>query len=134
MRFNNRFDYRISLAPGLDTTAYQVPPMLIQPYVENAIWHGLMHRKEKGLLKIHLSEQLGSLHIIVEDNGIGRAKAAELKSKSAAQHKSQGMQVTAERMELIRTVYGVSASVQITDLVDEGGEAKRTRARDHILI
>ena len=128
MRFNNRFDYEISLAPGLDTTAYQVPPMLIQPYVENAIWHGLMHRKEKGLLKIHLSEQSGSLHIIVEDNGIGRAKAAELKSKSAAQHKSQGMQVTAERMELIRTVYGVSASVQITDLVDEEGEAKGTRA------
>ena len=80
----------------------KVPPLIIQPYAENAIWHGLMHKKENGRLEIVLSLEENELNCIITDNGIGRKEAATLKSKTAVSHKSMGMRITAERIAIFR--------------------------------
>ncbi len=127
MRFDKRFDYEISVAPGLQTEHLEVPPLLVQPFVENAIWHGLMHKKEKGKLVVRVRQEAQNLVIEIEDNGIGRQKAGELKSKSATAQKSHGLQVTAERLEIINTVFGTAAAAEIVDLFDSHGEPNGTR-------
>ncbi len=88
---------RSALNDELDTDIIKVPPLIIQPYAENAIWHGLMHKEEKGHLEIELFQQGELLCCKITDDGIGRKKAAELKSKSASTHKSMGMKITARQ-------------------------------------
>jgi ligand-binding sensor domain-containing protein len=127
MRFGNRFDYEISVSGAVQPEQIELPPLLIQPYVENAIWHGLMHKKGKGKLLIQIFNEGNSLYIVVEDNGVGRNRAMELKSKSAVTQKSHGLQVTAERMELIRGLYGVHANATIEDLYTTDGLPAGTR-------
>ncbi|NUO02300.1 MAG: histidine kinase, partial [Saprospiraceae bacterium] len=127
MRFSNRFDYEITLSPEVHPEQIELPPLLIQPYVENAIWHGLMHKKEKGKIAVNLFKEGETLCIVVEDNGVGRTRAAALKSKSATSQKSHGLQVTAERMDLIRLLYGLKAATHIEDLVDRHGAPAGTR-------
>jgi LytS/YehU family sensor histidine kinase len=127
MRFFDRFEYEISVHPALQTEHIEVPPLLIQPFVENAIWHGLMHQKTAGKLQIKVYPEGNRLCIEVEDNGVGRQKAMELKTRSATVHKSLGMKVTAERLEVINQLYGTSAAVETVDLVDAAGQATGTR-------
>lgn len=127
MRFNNRFTYSIDIEDDIQAEHLEVPPLLIQPYVENAIWHGLMHLEKEGKLHIHVFYDQETLCINIEDNGIGRAKAAELKSKSATSQKSHGMQVTAARIDIINQLYNTNNQVFITDLYNEKGEASGTR-------
>jgi sensor histidine kinase YesM len=105
-----------------------MPPLLIQPYVENAIWHGLMHRKEAGgKLDIRLWKNDEKLYIEIEDNGVGRDEAKRLKSKTATLQKSHGMKITAERMDIVNKVYNVNAGVIITDLKDTDQKQNGTR-------
>lgn len=128
MRFVGRFTYSINISPVLDINSIEVPPMLIQPYVENAIWHGLMHKESEDChLAVRVFPLENHLCITVEDNGIGRKMARELKSKSATLHKSHGMKVTAERIEIINEIYKSKAAVEIEDLKDEQGAAAGTR-------
>jgi ligand-binding sensor domain-containing protein/anti-sigma regulatory factor (Ser/Thr protein kinase) len=127
MRFFDRFEYEISVHSALQTEHLEVPPLLIQPFVENAIWHGLMHQKTAGKLQIKVYPEGKRLCIEVEDNGVGRQKAMELKTRSATVHKSLGMKVTAERLEVINQLYGTSAEVQTFDLIDAAGHATGTR-------
>ena len=91
LRFNYHFDYKISVPKDLDIEVLKVPPLILQPYVENAIWHGLMHKEEKGQLNIDVSQEEDHLYFKVTDNGIGSKKASELASKSATKHKSMGL-------------------------------------------
>ncbi|MCC6460591.1 MAG: histidine kinase [Saprospiraceae bacterium] len=116
MRFSGRFSYEIDVEASVQAEHLEVPPLLIQPFVENAIWHGLMHRKEGGHLRIAVAREGGFLHLQVEDNGIGRQQAAELKSRETLTHRSHGMQVTAERVQIINQLYDARASVDIEDL------------------
>jgi len=128
MRFVGRFSYSIDISPELDTGSIEVPPMLVQPYVENAIWHGLMHKESEDChLGVKVFPQDGRLAIVVEDNGIGREMAKQLKSKSATLHKSHGMKVTAERIEIINQIYQAKTTVKIDDLKDGQGKAEGTR-------
>src|SRR5690606_31026957 len=105
-----------------------VPPLIIQPYVENAIWHGLLHKTTEGTLSVHISRK-GSdmLQCIIEDNGVGRTKARELKSKTASSRKSLGMQLTESRLVLLGRQAGLDASVDIEDITNELGEALGTK-------
>lgn len=128
MRFGHCFDYSLQIAPDVDVDQLDIPPLLIQPLVENAIWHGLMHKKSQGELSLRIFYEQGSLCISVEDNGIGRAQAIELKSRSATRQKSHGLQLTAERIELIRELYGFDAQTQLEDLFHPDGTAAGTRA------
>jgi ligand-binding sensor domain-containing protein len=127
MRFNDRFEYHLTVAGDVQTEHLEIPPLLIQPYVENAIWHGLMHTKAPGLLQVRVFYEGKKLCIEVEDDGIGRQRAIELKSRSATVNKSLGMKVTAERLEVINQLYGTNAEVRTVDLVGENGEAVGTR-------
>ncbi|MEO7310331.1 MAG: histidine kinase [Chitinophagaceae bacterium] len=127
LRFNHAFAYTIQTDKDLDTENILLPPMLIQPYIENAIWHGLMYRKEPGgLLKVHLSQQNNTLRVTINDNGVGRAAATALKSKSALQQKSYGMKITAERMNIVNETYHINAQASVTDLFDDQGNPAGT--------
>ncbi len=127
MRFDHKFAYEIAVAPEVVPGQIDIPPLLIQPYVENAIWHGLMQKKTPGRLSVRVFLTGPDLEIEIQDDGVGRKAAAELKSKSANRQKSHGMTVTAERLELIRRLFGVDAQVAITDLYDPGGAPAGTR-------
>ncbi len=125
VRFDHHFAYTITVDPFLDPGAVMVPPLIIQPYAENAIWHGLMHKEEKGLLEIELRRKGRFLWCIIRDDGIGRQKATELKSKSANTHKSLGMHITANRIELLQQD-AQAARVHINDLTWPDGTAAGT--------
>lgn len=128
MRFKEKLKYHIEIDKGIDTDFIDIPPLLIQPYVENAIWHGLMHKDEGGTITIHIGMEDGQvLVIMVEDDGIGIEKAEALKSKTAIQHKSFGTKLTAERIALINEKYQTSARVIITNLYDAYNNACGTR-------
>jgi LytS/YehU family sensor histidine kinase len=128
MRFQHKVRYKISVDKGIMTDTIQLPPMLLQPFVENAIWHGLMHKAEGGLVEVVVQQPTDHLlHVEITDDGIGRVKATEYKSKSATKNKSFGMNVTAARIELINQLYNTNNQVSIIDMVAPSGEAMGTR-------
>jgi sensor histidine kinase YesM len=120
MRFKEKLQYQIIVDKNADPEYTELPPMLIQPYVENAIWHGLMHKEGGGLITVHVSEQDEMLVISVKDNGIGREKAAALKSRLATTHKSFGMNITGERLELLNAKNKTNANISVNDLYKNG--------------
>ena len=126
LRFNNHFDYKINIETDLDTSAVKVPPLIIQPYAENAIWHGLMHKEEKGHLEIEIVQQEEELLCKITDNGIGRKKAMELKSRSASAHKSMGMRITADRIAILQQKKQRDSYFSVNDLVLPDGSVAGT--------
>jgi len=126
LRFDYHFDYKISVPKDLDTEVLKVPPLIIQPYVENAIWHGLMHKEEKGQLDIGVSHENNQLLFKITDDGIGRKQAAALASKSATKHKSMGLRITADRITMMQKSNGTESPVTINDLVNADGSAAGT--------
>jgi LytS/YehU family sensor histidine kinase len=126
-RFDNKFVCIYNIADNVNTSTIMIPPMLLQPFVENAIWHGLMQKEEEGSITIEIKKQNDEfLNISIIDDGIGREKAAELKSKTAT-HKSHGMKVTSERIEMMNRLNSTGAQVRIFDLKDELGFAIGTK-------
>ena len=126
LRFKNSFDYSISFYNHFDVLSIFIPPLLLQPFAENAIWHGLMHKEGQGMLELAFELQKNVLNCYITDNGVGRKKAEALKSKSAEKQKSMGMQITAERIALLnkdieQTIFDVE------DLIDDKGQAAGTR-------
>lgn len=126
LRFDHHFDFHINVDPELDTSSIKVPPLIIQPYAENAIWHGLMHKEEKGNLEIDLFQQDSILCCKITDDGIGRKKAGEMKSKSASNHKSLGMRITADRIAMLQNKKQFDTYINIKDLVLADGTAAGT--------
>lgn len=118
IRFNNKFDYKISVAESLDPLGTSLQPMLIQPFVENAIWHGLMPMEEAGFVSISISRQGAYLHIEIDDNGVGREASMEHKNKA---HKSFGLNITAERLRAMAQKSGKLARFEITDKTGKNG-------------
>jgi len=126
LRFDYHFNYKISIPNDLDISVLKVPPLIIQPYVENAIWHGLMHKEEKGELDIEVSQESDHLFFKITDDGIGRKKAAELASKSATKHKSMGLRITADRIAMMQSSKGNESPITINDLINADGTAAGT--------
>ena len=127
MRFKNKLNVHIEVDPDLDTQLLEIPPLLLQPYVENTIWHGLMHKPDGGSLHVHVSLiNNDCLKISITDDGVGRIRSAELKSKSATMHKSFGMKMTGERITLINQLYKTKTKVEIHDLMDQEGKPAGT--------
>ncbi len=128
MRFRNAFNFDLDVQPTARISTIQVPPLIIQPYVENAIWHGLKHKKDgDAILKIAIFEDSEYFYIIVEDNGVGRAKALELKKNNANQHTSHGLNVTEERIKQYSEAHFVEASVETIDLMNDNEQPIGTR-------
>ena len=128
MRFKDKVQYKINIASGIDQQYTEVPPLLIQPYVENAIWHGLMHKTNGGSLLIDITQpDEHCLLVEITDDGVGRELSAELKSKSATRQKSFGLNMTAERIHIINQLYNTETAVKITDLKDSDNNAAGTK-------
>jgi LytS/YehU family sensor histidine kinase len=128
LRFDDKFDYRIVKDPGIDDEFVEIPPMLFQPYVENAIIHGLVNSASPGLLEISLKRiNAGTLLCTIEDNGIGREKAIALRDKSGIKRQPRGMLITQERIEIFNKQNRKNFTVKVTDLKDSQGEAAGTR-------
>jgi sensor histidine kinase YesM len=122
MRFKDKVTFELEVAPQLDTSFIEIPPLILQPFVENAIWHGLMHKIEGGWVNVKVSQNDGALlHIEITDNGVGRKKSQELKSKNSTLNKSFGIKVTSERIELINQMYRTETKCKVVDLYDEKG-------------
>jgi len=126
LRFDHRFGYKVTIPKDLDVDVIKVPPLIIQPFAENAIWHGLMHKEEKGQLDIEVSQENDLLFLRIADNGIGRKAASELHSKSATKHKSVGLKITADRIALLHSSNENGSVFTINDLVYEDGTAAGT--------
>ncbi len=120
IRFENKFECEIIIDESIDTSTVELPPLVIQPFVENAILHGLLPMDSKGLLRIKIEHKDDLLLCTVEDNGIGREKAKELKKSFLVKHKSHGIEITLKRIELFNKEHGKELNVAITD-IPEGG-------------
>lgn len=129
MRFDNKFDWKIDIAKDIDVDFIEIPAMLLQPYVENAILHGLTPLKDKqGHLEISMRMQGSTLVCRIKDNGIGREKAREMRQLSGRKdHRSLGMKITSDRLELINNLHNSQLSMTITDLTSEDGSPAGTQ-------
>jgi len=117
MRFPEKFQFTFFHKSQSKLDSVMVPPLILQPYVENAIWHGLLHLDTKGLLKIEVVENDdGCLVVIIEDNGIGRKRAEKLNSNSVRNYKSLGMAITKSRIELHNQIITKGIKVEVTDV------------------
>ncbi|MEZ5056355.1 MAG: two-component regulator propeller domain-containing protein [Saprospiraceae bacterium] len=128
MRFGNRFKYELKIDEGLNPEHYHIPPLLLQPYVENAIWHGLVHEDKENQLTISIRNNHKNLTIEIEDNGIGREAARERKKHQNARKQSLGMAITSDRVSLTKELYQIEMSVEVEDLYNKN-KAIGTRVR-----
>lgn len=128
LRYKQAFTWCIHMDPGIEAKDLFIPPLLFQPFVENAVWHGLMHKTEPGWLKISIRAEGNTLVGIVEDNGVGRSFAKAAESKSVEKNKSMGIQITRQRLTLINGNAGPTENdFVIEDLFDEAGHATGTK-------
>ncbi len=128
IRFDKQFTWEISVDEGVQPDSIHLPPLIIQPYVENAIWHGLLHKETAGHLRVHVccgTDRL--LEVIIEDNGVGREAARTLRSKTASGNKSLGMKLTEERLGLLNRKMELHATVEVEDLYLPDGSSRGTR-------
>ncbi len=124
-RFPEKFEYQIQADEQIDMDEFLIPPMLLQPYIENAIWHGLRYKEDKGFLRIDLRKKDRETVIItILDNGIGRARSGELKTANQLKQKSQGMGNIKKRIAILNTMYKDKVAVAISDLENDGSGTK----------
>lgn len=133
LRLDGKFVYHFHIESDIEAEEIEIPPLIIQPYVENAIWHGISQLEGEGKIDILIKmDYLGKSNIlmcIVKDNGIGREQSKKNKKQKNSQHKSQGMSITNERLELLNSMHGNKNSVEIIDLYSENKEPSGTEVR-----
>lgn len=130
LRLENKFDYSIIIAKNLAVEMIKIPPLIIQPFVENAIWHGLHNKKENGHIYVRVDENAeNQLVLIIEDDGVGRKASGEMK-KQQVNHKSYGIETTINRIQLLDE----QNSVEIIDLYNNENVAAGTRVEIKINI
>lgn len=120
-RFKDKFEYELNIDGELDEDSLQIPPMLIQPYIENAIWHGLRYKEDKGLLKIQYKLEGENILVRIEDNGIGRKKSGEIKTKNQRKTQSTGMYNIESRLRIINSMFNTKISLVVSDLNSDHG-------------
>jgi LytS/YehU family sensor histidine kinase len=126
-RFKDKFDYKIKVDENINLEQFSIPPMLLQPYIENAIWHGLRYKKEKGNLEISINQKNNeTLLISIIDDGIGRKKSQELKTNNQLKQKSKGMNNIKNRIAILNDMYKDRVSVVVADVLENGEGTKVT--------
>ncbi len=124
-RFKDKFDYTIDIDKQIDLDQFSIPPMLLQPYIENAIWHGLRYKKEMGNLSISIIQKdVDTVEICIQDDGVGRKQSMALKTKNQLKQKSKGMSTIKNRVAILNDMYEDRISVQVSDLFDNGEGTK----------
>ncbi|WP_317166976.1 histidine kinase [Chryseobacterium bernardetii] len=120
-RFADKFDYEIDVDENLNMQSLQVPGMLVQPFLENAIWHGLRYRTEKGFLKLNFEKNEHYLKIIIEDNGIGIEESKKQKTQHQKTREGRGMKNTLERIQLLNDLYKRDITCSVKDKPNQNG-------------
>lgn len=126
LRFENKFETEIHVDPGLDPDQVQVPPMLLQPFIENSIEHGFKNKQDKGKIDIRIYREQDMLKMEVEDNGIGRSASEKLKERDN-KHTSLAMSITRERIEALSRKSKRKITLNIIDLSDENQRPSGTK-------
>jgi LytS/YehU family sensor histidine kinase len=130
MRFQDKFKYTVTVAPNIDEYNTQVPPMLLQPIIENAIRHGLRNKDtDTGVLKVDFILDGDKLICTIDDNGVGMKKAAEMKTTSHVEYQSKGMKLTIARIQAINMISEKRSSIEIVDKHDDNNEPSGTLFR-----
>ena len=118
-RFQDKFDYSINVNETIDAEAFQIPPMLLQPYIENAVWHGLRYKTEKGHLNISVEPKAkDEIVITITDDGIGRERSKALKTANQKKQNSKGMNNIKKRVAILNEMYKDKVDVTIEDFQD----------------
>ncbi|WP_053989895.1 histidine kinase [Mangrovimonas sp. TPBH4] len=119
-RFKDKFDYSITVDDQINVGDYKIPPMLLQPYIENAVWHGLRYKNEKGHLTIDMEKiNEDEISITIADDGIGRTRSKALKTERQQQQKSKGMDNIKRRISILNDMYKDKIDVHIEDFQHE---------------
>ena len=126
LRFEEGFTFIYDLQDSIDTDEILIPPMLLQPYIENAIKHGLMNKEENRSLKLSIVESKEEIIISIEDNGIGREQASLLRQNSL-KHQSMGMNINKERVELLSMTNDLHITINIIDKKLSDGSSDGTK-------
>jgi tetratricopeptide (TPR) repeat protein len=134
LRFKGKFDYEITVDDKIDPILFKIPSLLIQPFVENSVWHGIQNKE--GLGKIHITFNLSdkSIFCSIEDNGIGREYAERLKHKETDDHVSLGGSITQARIKLLKSLYGNKLGIRYIDLKDYCDKPAGTRVELYLPI
>ena len=129
IRFKDKFVYSVKVDRDIDEGLYKIPPLLLQPYVENAIWHGLMNlgKEEIGRLNIDVNLVDGMIQCLIVDNGVGREKASELVSNKNRSHESLGTKINQNRVETFNFAGDSTISIYYEDLKSIEGKAIGTK-------
>jgi ligand-binding sensor domain-containing protein len=132
LRCDRIFSYKLEIADEITSGDYRVPPLVIQPFVENAIHHGLLNKREKDKqLLITVTASKEYIHYTIEDNGVGREKAMEYRRLNKPAHQSMGLQITTDRIRLFNK--NGATAVIITDLYDDAGRAAGTKVQVNLI-
>lgn len=134
IRFNNEIQFEVTVDEALALNSIKVPALILQPFLENAIWHGLSNKEGERMLNLTIEKEGDYLKISVSDNGIGREAAAKIKEQKFMQQESYGMKLTEERLRTFGSSYKGDFSIKIEDLTDETGKATGTTVRVMIPI
>ncbi len=121
-RFQDKFDFTFEKDAALSDIDLHIPPMLIQPFIENSIWHGLRYKIEKGRLDVSIQKKENNIEVRIKDDGIGRKKSQELKTGNQKNYKSEGLKNVNKRLALINEIYGKNYQLEIQDLYPEQEE------------
>jgi tetratricopeptide (TPR) repeat protein len=124
LRFSDKFEYRIEIDPTLNTDTVMVPNMLIQPNLENAIWHGLRYKESKGFLKLEFRREGNKTVALVDDNGIGLTESKKIKTKNQKLHESLGLKNVRERIGLLNDIYKKDIRFELTEKPEGGALVK----------
>lgn len=124
-RFKDKFDYKITVDNNIQLNEFVIPPMLLQPYVENAVWHGLRYKEEKGLLEINFNQiNSETIKISIIDDGIGRSKSNEFKTENQKKQKSKGMGNTQKRIAILNQMYKDKVDVKVENVFENNEGTK----------
>lgn len=126
LRHEDKFDYRIEVDETIDPSAVMIPPMLGQPFIENAIEHGLRHKGSRGLVTLRIKIKGDTLQVEIEDNGIGRKRSAEIMKNADTVHRSRATEITIERLRSINRKKKRKSALIISDLKDDSGDPAGT--------
>ena len=127
LRFEKKFSYSIEVDDSISVDSVQVPPLLLQPFVENSIWHGLLHKDSEGQLRVRITQNDSLLECVIEDNGVGRQQSGEQKSKISTHKKSLGIKLTKERLALLNGYGNAESFLKVIDLENADGTSAGTK-------
>ena len=134
IRFKGKFDYEITVDDKIDPILYKIPSLLIQPFVENSVWHGIQNKKGIGKIQIAFNLAEKSIFCTIQDNGIGRENAEKIKHGEENNHVSLGGSITQARIKLLKSLYGNKLGIQYIDLKDFSNNPTGTRVELYLPI